>query len=197
MQRRIEKRKETIKMRNETIKKAAMAASSYFLYFFTYSVIGWCYEVFLETVIYRWGFSNRGVLFGPYCPVYGFGMLLFIFTIYRLIQRKPLKTRIMMIPVVIMGCGLIATAVELVTSYICEFFTGSWPWQTYAEYSINFQARIALSPSIRFGLGGALFLYLIQPLFEYITKKLGNKKQPIAALLAVIMALDFLHTVLK
>ena len=52
--------------------------SRWFLYFFCYSVIGWCYEVFLEVVIYRWGFSNRGVLFGPYCPVYGFGALIFL-----------------------------------------------------------------------------------------------------------------------
>ena len=36
----------------------------YFLYFMLYSVIGWIYEVFLEVVVYRWGFSNRGVLTG-------------------------------------------------------------------------------------------------------------------------------------
>ena len=101
-----------------------------------------------------------------------------------------------MIPVTIIGCALVATAVELVTSYICEFFTGSWPWQTYADYNINFQARIALSPSIRFGLGGAMFLYLVQPLFENIVKKLGKLKLTIAVLFAVIMALDLLLTVI-
>jgi len=41
----------------------------YFMYFMMYAVIGWLYEVFLEVVVYRWGFSNRGVLFGPYLPV--------------------------------------------------------------------------------------------------------------------------------
>lgn len=183
-------------MKNKKIQKAALASSEYFLYFFAYSVAGWCYEVFLETVVYRWGFSNRGVLFGPYCPVYGFGMLLFIFTIYRLIKNKPLKTRLLMIPAVIVGCALIATAVELLTSYICEFFTGSWPWQTYADYKINFQARIALSPSIRFGLGGALFLYLVQPLFERGVKRLGKSRLPAAAVIAALMAIDLALTVL-
>ena len=183
-------------MKNEMIRKTAMAVSAYFLYFFSYSVIGWCYVVFLETVVYRWGFSNRGVLFGPYCPVYGFGTLLFIFTIYRLIKGKPLKTRLLMIPIVIIGCGLVATAVELLTSYICEFFMGSWPWQTYADYRINFQARIALSPSIRFGLGGALFLYLVQPLFERAATRLGSRVMPIAAVLAALMAVDLVLTVL-
>lgn len=184
------------KMKNEKLKRSAMAVSEYFLYFFAYSVIGWCYEVFLETVVYRWGFSNRGVLFGPYCPVYGFGMLLFIFTVYRLIKDKPLKTRLFMIPAVIVGCALVATAVELLTSYICEFFMGSWPWQTYADYKINFQARIALSPSIRFGLGGALFLYLVQPLFSRAMERLGSRRLPVFAVLAAVMAADFVITVM-
>ena len=60
-----------------------------FMYFIMYSVIGWTYEVFLETVIYKWGFSNRGVLFGPYCPVYGFGVLIFLFTVYPTKKKEP------------------------------------------------------------------------------------------------------------
>ena len=49
----------------------------YFFYFMLYSILGWIYEVFLEVVIYKWGFSNRGVLFGPYCVIYGVGALVF------------------------------------------------------------------------------------------------------------------------
>ena len=56
-------------MRGEQMKKV----QDYFLYFMFYSVIGWIYEVFLEVVVYRWGYSDRGVLIGPYCIVYGFG----------------------------------------------------------------------------------------------------------------------------
>ena len=48
----------------------------HFIYFMLYAILGWIYEVFLEVVVYRWGFSNRGVLFGPYCPVYGFGAII-------------------------------------------------------------------------------------------------------------------------
>ena len=152
------------------------------VYFSLYSIIGWCYEVFLEVVVYRWGFSNRGVLFGPYTPVYGFGALAFIILVYPIIRGKDLKKRLMLMPVVFLLCMLIATAIELGTSYALEAITGSWPWQTYADYDINFQARIALSPSIRFGLGGVLFLYVLQPLFEKICNKLGEKGVRILAL---------------
>ena len=54
------------------------ALRQWFLCFFLCSVLGWVYEVFLEVVVYRWGFTNRGVLFGPYCPVYGVGALAFL-----------------------------------------------------------------------------------------------------------------------
>ena len=131
-----------------------------------YALIGWLYEVFLEVVVYKWGFSNRGVLFGPYLPVYGFGALAFILCFSKFIKDKPLKKKFLYIPIIFLGCMLVATALELVTSYICEFFTGSWPWQTYESYKYNFEARIALSPSIRFGIGGVIFLYILQPLFD-------------------------------
>ena len=167
------------------------------IYFALYSVIGWIYEVFLEVVIYGWGFTNRGVLFGPYCPVYGFGAMAFLFVVYPIIKNKPLGKRLMFIPVVFLLCMLIATSLELATSYALEYITGSWPWQTYADYKINFQARIALSPSIRFGLGGVLFLYILQPLFEKIADRLGVRGRRIAAAaLLVIFAVDLAYLLL-
>ena len=89
-----------------------------FIYFILYAIIGWCYEVFLEVVIYKWGFSNRGVLFGPYCPVYGFGAIAFLFTVDRIIRNKPIETKLIMIPLVFLGCMFVATAIELLTSYL-------------------------------------------------------------------------------
>ena len=75
----------------------------YFIYFVLYSMIGWIYEVFLEVVVYKWGFNNRGVLFGPYCPVYGFGALAFIFTVYPLVKDKKWTKKILMIPIVFLS----------------------------------------------------------------------------------------------
>ena len=167
----------------------------HFIYFMLYAILGWIYEVFLEVVVYRWGFSNRGVLFGPYCPVYGFGALAFIFTVYPFIKKKNIKKKLFLIPIVFLLCMGIATLIELITSYLCEFFLGSWPWQTYANYKYNFQARIALSPSIRFGIGGVAFLYIIQPLYEKLLEKLGNKKVNIIfIILLLILAIDMIYT---
>ncbi|HBI85376.1 MAG TPA: hypothetical protein DDX71_03675 [Ruminococcus sp.] len=169
--------------------------SEYVLYFWVYAVIGWIYEVVLETFIYRWGFSNRGVLFGPWLPVYGFGATVFLLLWYRLIKGKPLKHRLLMLPAIFALTMATATLIELITSYLCEWIIGSWPWQTYADYAINFQARIALSPSIRFGLGGVLFLYVIQPVLDLISAKMKDKTVCITALVIVIvLAADLVYT---
>ncbi len=171
--------------------------SNYIIYFMMYAMIGWLYEVFLEVVVYNWGFTNRGVLFGPWLPVYGFGSLIFIFCAYPVIKNKKYPKKIFYLPLVFLGCMLSATLLELMTSYICEFFMGSWPWQTYASYKINFQARIALSPSLRFGLGGVIFLYLLQPVFELICKKLGTKKTKILSIIIiVVLSIDMLYSFL-
>ncbi len=163
------------------------ALQKYFIYFLSYSVLGWIYEVFLEVVVYRWGYSDRGVLFGPYCPVYGVGALLFLFLIYPLIKDKTMAKKAALIPAVFVLCALTATLVELLASYICELFTGSWPWQTYADYALNFQARIALSPSIRFGIGGTVILYILQPFLERLTNRFSEKTLTIVSASAALL----------
>ena len=173
-------------------KRLCQFFQKYFLCFVFYSVFGWCYEVFLEVVVYRWGFSNRGVLFGPYCPVYGVGALVFLLCFGRLMARSGSPAfRAVRVLLVFLGCMLTATALELATSYFLEALTGSWPWQTYVNYGIHFQGRIALSPSIRFGLGGLFFLYVLQPLLDRGLAALSPRARGrLAALLAVLMGID-------
>lgn len=167
-----------------------------FLCFWMYAVFGWCYEVFLEVVVYRWGFTNRGELFGPYCPIYGVGALLFLLCFGWLMKKKDVKWLNIVKPVIIfVGCMTIATVVELIASYILEATKGSWPWQTYADYKYNFEARIALSTSLRFGLGGVLFMYIVQPFFDWLLAKPSRKAINIIALtvLAIVTA-DIIYT---
>lgn len=72
---------------------------------------------------------------------------------------------------------------------------GSWPWQTYVDYKYNFEGRIALSPSLRFGLGGVIFLYLLEPLFDKILNRLNKKTTNIIFYLVLaIFLIDVIYT---
>ena len=177
------------------MRKAWERISPYVLWFLFYSVIGWAYEVFLEVIIYQWGYSDRGVLFGPYCPVYGVGATVFILVLGGFSRsERPLWIRL---AVVFLSSMVMATAIELCASYLLEAVTGSWPWQTYRDYAVHFQGRIALSPSIRFGLGGVVFLFLIQPFFQRATDKLPPLVlRRISAAAAAVLVLDLCLTIL-
>ena len=165
---------------------------NYIVYFMLYAMIGWVYEVLLEYFVWHHGFVNRGTLFGPWLPIYGFGTLFFLFCIYPIIKGKPLKSRLKLIPVVFLGCMLSATLLELITSYLCEWTIGYVPWE-YPEFKVlNFQNRIALNPSVRFGLGGLFFLYVVQPLFEKICLKLGDKTKGVSYFIIGVLIIDLI-----
>ena len=162
---------------------------NFYLYFMLYSVIGWLYEVFLEVVVYRWGFSNRGVLFGPYCPIYGTAAVIFILLLPG-IEKKTIRVKSMnLTPVVVFFLiVVISTLLELAGSYIMEALTGGWMWD-YTRFALNFQGRIALNPSLRFGAGGMVFLYLFQPAFEKLTAIRHQKALSAVTVLALLLFL--------
>ena len=147
-----------------------------FLCFWMYAMIGWYYEVIIEQFFKPWEPTNRGEMFGPYCPIYGLGALVFLLCFGKLMKKKDVKWLNIVKPLIIfLGCMAVATTIELIATYIFEYTKGSWPWQTYKEYKYNFQARIALNTSVRFGLGGVFFMYAVQPFFDWILKKPGKK----------------------
>lgn len=179
----------------EEISKMKQKIQEYFFYFMLYSMIGWIYEVFLEVVVYRWGFSNRGVLLGPYCVIYGVGALILIFSLGKLQKKRVYIGKILITPVLVFfGIILVTTAVELLGSYIMELTTGGWMWD-YHRFAFNFQGRIALNPSIRFGIGGMVFLYVLQPLFVKLAAKIPSKSFTIiTGIMAVVFLADVIVT---
>ena len=190
--------KQAIKEINNKLENYKAALEKSFLYFMLYSFLGWIYEVFLEVVIYDWGYSDRGVLFGPYCIIYGTGALVLLIVLKRLRQKRITLGQVSITPLIVfVSIIAITTLLELATSYIMEWRTGNWMWD-YTRVAFNFQGRIALNPSLRFGLGGLVILYVIQPLFERLTNRLSPKLlSVISGLLAIIFLTDCAFYIFK
>lgn len=168
-----------------------------FLYFWVYAALGWVYEVFLEVVVYRWGFSNRGFLFGPYLPVYGVGALLILAFLRGLSRRQWCVGHVNLMPaVVFVAVVALTTVVELIASYLLEWTTGGWLWD-YTRYTIQWQGRICLSASLRFGVGGMIVLYGLQPLLEKGMARLGDKRKPVFWVLFVLFVIDCISRVMR
>lgn len=179
-------------------KRMPRRAEALFLFFLFISFFGWSYEVFLEVVVYRWGFSNRGVLTGPYCPVYGVGAVLLLLCLRPLLRRRPAIGPVPLTPVLaFLGIVVIATGLELAASYLMEWTSGGWMWD-YTRFHPNFQGRIALNPSLRFGAGGMVVLYLLYPAFQKLLAKCSDRTVAwVTGVLGGIFLLDCVHFVLS
>lgn len=168
----------------------------WFLLFMVFSFIGWVYELLVFRFELGYGFLNRGFLFGPYLPVYGFGSLLMIAATLRL---KKHKIEILGVSVTPFVCFVIAvavtTAAELLTSYLMEWIVGEWLWD-YTNDIPNFQGRIALKSSLRFGIMGIVGLYGVYPLLSRITEAAKQKHSNVYQLVSIVLLLIFLADVI-
>lgn len=71
------------------MKKFLETISKYYIIFLVYALIGWLYEVFLLWFIMSpYKFVNRGVLLGPFLPIYGFGVLLLLVCLQKFMKKK-------------------------------------------------------------------------------------------------------------
>ena len=132
-------------------------------WFIIYSMMGWIYEVVWWFMIeLNRGFVNRGVLYGPWLPIYGFGMLAVLGVVRLLKIKKPL-------PIFLVGTALV-TGVELLGSYIMEWTVGYIMWD-YSDMFGNFEGRISVKTSILFGLLILFGIYSVQPRMEKFQKR--------------------------
>ena len=162
---------------------------TYILLFTIYAIIGWLMEVSLSFIQHH-KFVNRGFLIGPYCPIYGFGGII-ITALFFKTKNKPVKIgKINIRPLIIyFEACIIATAVELIATYIIDFIGGNFKtlWD-YSQNFMNFQGRIALIPDAKFGVIALLAIYGVQPILKKIIE---TKKQKILNVFVVIIAILF------
>ena len=171
------------------MKKVLEKARNIMIYFICFSCIGWIYEVSLF-IIRDHILVNRGVLYGPWLPVYGFGGFI-IFSLFNKLKDKPIKIKKVNIrPLLIfIYMTVIATIIELFTTYICDLVSFDWTklWN-YGSKFLNFQGRVALVPSTIFGILGIIVIYLVVPLIDKI-KNSNNKTTNILIYIIIVLFL--------
>lgn len=151
--------------------------TSLILMFFSFSLIGWIWEVSLH-LSGEGVFVNRGFFHGPWLPIYGTGGILILVLLRKLVDR-PLAAFFMAVAV----CGTVEYFVGL---FLWEF--KKMQWWNYSGYFLNLHGRICAEGLIVFGLGGCAFLYLIAPLFDELFRKIPKK---IAVVICVILLCAF------
>lgn len=134
--------------------------------FFTAAIIGWLFEVTLH-IIEQGEFVKRGVLQGPWLPIYGYGCILILTVLYKF-RKKPLKEFFL----IIILCGI----VEYYTGVYLEHTFNGTRWWDYSGYFLNIHGRVCAEGLLVFGLGGIILVYMLAPLIDNLLKRVNPKK---------------------
>lgn len=134
------------------------------LYFLLYAFIGWCLETFYAFTVHG-HFVKRGFLYGPICPIYGFGAVLLLINLWNVKKNNFIKFVIAMVAFSIF---------EFIASWILELIFHQ-RWWDYSDAMFNIQGRICLSFSILWGFFGLIFINLIHPFVKKHTEKIVKK----------------------
>lgn len=157
---------------------------SYLLFFFSFSFLGWIWEVCL-TLFSSGVFVNRGVYYGPWLPIYGSGGVLILFLL-RQVRDKPWLTFLLTMLI----CGVL----EYGTAFYLETFKGL-KWWDYTGYFFNIQGRICLEGLLFFGTGGLAFIYVLAPYFYSVFSKWNSVfRKSLCLFLVILFSIDFVYS---
>lgn len=124
-------------------------------FFFIYAFLGWCAEVCF-VALNTGEFVNRGFLNGPYCPIYGFGMVIIILLLTPVADNKPL---------LFAASVLLTSALEWLVGFVLEkVFHQRW-WD-YTDTPFNISGYICLKFSLLWGVLCLIVMELVQPPIE-------------------------------
>ena len=145
--------------------------------FFFMCFVGWIWEVSLSMISYGC-FVNRGVLHGPWIPIYGFGCVLILLLLKRFRMRPKVEFSM---AVLLCGC------IEYFTGFFLELTHNGQKWWDYTGYFLNLHGRICAEGLLVFGIGGMAFVYVIAPLIDNWVKEHLNKKLSAACLVLLLL----------
>ena len=176
------------------------------LAFFLISFLGWAYETLLM-LVWHGKFYDRGFLFLPFCPIYGFPVC----SLYLLIGTpktgrfsswikrklftltKPLQA-FLRYALYYLLAGAYATLLELIVGLILES-AGLRLW-SYRGQPLNFRGHICLQVSLLWGVMLTLFMRFVMPPVLKLLDKLPKKSRAILCiLLSVLLLTDFGYSI--
>lgn len=158
---------------------------SLILLFFIFSFIGWTWEVSLH-LITDGVFVNRGVLHGPWLPIYGTGGVLILIILNKL-REKPILDFF----ATVILCGF----VEYFTAYYLEITHGGQKWWDYSGYFLNLHGRICAEGLLVFGIGGMAIVYAAAPLLDNYLRRIKYRYAvPLCIILLIAFSSDQIYS---
>lgn len=158
-------------------------------YFTIFSIIGlvvetvYCFITCNGTIE-----SRKGLLIGPFCPVYGIGAVVIIEALNGF-QKKPIK-------LFLLGT-ILGTVIEYTLSYGLEAIYGSRFWD-YSYMNLNINGRICLIYSVFWGVLSIILIDYIKPVVDHFINKIKPEiSKKIEKILIIFFIIDAIVTLIS
>ena len=147
-----------------------------YIIFCIYALFGWIYEVSL-ILIREHRFENRGVLFGPFLPIYGFGVLLLLLVLRKFMKKEH-------------------TANNIIYTGLSVFTIATFTFITFIEYTTPkiYDVSIFLN---NYGFTLVLLNVTAILLFYILIKKIDEAKDMNLNIILVFLIIWILTTTLE
>lgn len=158
-----------------------------FWYFILFSILGLIIETLYGYFTMGIWESRKGLIWGPFCPVYGIGAIFLIFFLNHVDQKSYFK--------LFFYGALTGATVEYVLSYGLEAIYGARFWDySYAKGDIN--GRICIIYSLFWGILAIGLMKFIKPLMDKIIGRINLKmKASTEIIIFLFLTVDALVTI--
>jgi len=165
--------------------------TKFFVWFIFYSFLGWIYESCFCTITnHQW--QNRGFLFGPVVPIYGFGGMFGFFAFHFIpwtFLQEANNWQVFFI------CAAGSFVMEYVTHYTLEKLFHAY-WWDYSNMPLNINGRVCLIFTACFGIAGVLIVrYLIPFVMSWGINNHPLLMEFLALIFMMILGMDIALTV--
>ena len=159
--------------------------SQVLLLFFLYGFLGWVWEVLLVSIERR-HWVNRGFLYGPVLPIYGFGAFI-IQWLTSPVQDNPLL-------VFLIGMAGV-TLLEYVTGVVMDHLFHVRYWD-YSSHRFNIKGHISLIVSLGWGVLAVLLVNVLHPPIDSLLKLIpAAVAEPLSLILTILFVVDVTKSV--
>lgn len=161
-----------------------------FWFFVVGSVAGFVLEGLWSLVYWGHWSHHAGVVWGPYCTIYGLGFVA-MQTASDLCVRGS-QSRLRRALTLFCVCAVAGSLVEYMVSYVQENVFGSVSWD-YSDQPLNLNGRVSLMMTVVWGLLGVFFAELVSPGMETLVSGIrGGAGYAVTWALIVFLSVDML-----
>lgn len=171
----------------KTEKTNKITTHQIFWYFVLFSILGLIIETVYGYITMGVLESRKGLIWGPFCPVYGVGATILILILNQVDRKDYIRLFVYGV--------FIGSIVEYILSYGLEAIYGARFWD-YAYTNNDINGRICITYSFFWGVLAVLLIRFVKPFIDKIIDKIYSKiKISVEVIFLIFLITDALVTV--